>query len=505
MASKIAWRNIWRHKGKSLVLGLLVFIGALLMTVGNGLISGMEKGLSENIVQLFTGDLVVLSSEQESNDVFFDSEGKPLKVIKDYPAVKRVLEKEQQIEDFLPVAAGMVFVFNSGSEMGDTMLLGVDISHYRSFFPDSIKITEGRLFLPGERGVLISEEARKRDFNMMDFWLLPDGVPLNRAKLPADVRELARNLEIRRDLVFMGASDENTSVDIRVPVKGVYRYKSLNKIWDGYGIIDIESFREAHNYITGCDGQVKIPQSETELLKSEQLDQLFTSKSIVDDTALASEPLSFTEILAGTENAKTKYNVDSGAYNLIFLKVKSGQAPQRVQGKLNEVLKAKKLPARVIGWKEALGIVGSIAVTIKVALNLFIMFVFFVVAIVIMNTLNMAALERSSEIAMMRAIGARKGFLREMFIDETVIIAFCGGCLGIIVGIGVIYALSFANISTSNEILQLVYGGDKLNPLITLADLTLGLLELGLVTCMAVLYPLRVVGKIVPLDAIARE
>ena len=43
---KIAWRNIWRHKGKSLVIGVILFIGAMLMSIGNGMISGMEKGMS---------------------------------------------------------------------------------------------------------------------------------------------------------------------------------------------------------------------------------------------------------------------------------------------------------------------------------------------------------------------------------------------------------------------------------------------------------------------------
>jgi ABC-type antimicrobial peptide transport system permease subunit len=145
------------------------------------------------------------------------------------------------------------------------------------------------------------------------------------------------------------------------------------------------------------------------------------------------------------------------------------------------------------------------AMMIKGALNLFIMFIFFVAIIVIMNTLSMAALERISEIGMMRAIGARKGFLREMFVYETGLLSFFFGGLGIIVGMIIIYILKTAGISTTNEILQLVYGGDKLNPLFTIGDLILGIVELGIVTGLAVLYPLKVVGKITPLDAITRE
>jgi hypothetical protein len=72
------------------------------MTVGNGLISGMEKGLAENIVNSFTGDIVVIS--------------------------------------------------------------------------------KGGVLQPGERGVLISEEARKQIYDFMNFWTTPAGTAVSRKK-----------------------------------------------------------------------------------------------------------------------------------------------------------------------------------------------------------------------------------------------------------------------------------------------------------------------------------
>ena len=118
LAFKIAWRNLWRHRGKSLVIGGILFFGALLMTVGNGMISGMEQDYPINIVKLFTGDIVVISTEQEKTDVLFAMMGKPLKVIKNYAAAKKVLERKKSSRDYLPATAGMVMVLNSGSEMG---------------------------------------------------------------------------------------------------------------------------------------------------------------------------------------------------------------------------------------------------------------------------------------------------------------------------------------------------------------------------------------------------
>ncbi len=505
LAFKIAWRNLWRHKGKSLVIGVILFFGAVLMTVGNGMISGMEEGLSDNIVNLFTGDIVVISNEQEKDDILFEFSGKPLKVIKDYQAVKEVLNKEEVIAEFLPATAGYVYVFNPGSDLGNVGLLGVDIQRYQKMFPESIKITEGRNLKPGEKGLLVSEEARKQGFDFMDFWLVPENTELDRSKLPEDAKQQGANLQIQKDLVFMGASDSNSTVDVRVPVKGIMRYKSLNKIWGNYCIIDIESFREAHNYVTGADSQVELSKEQQNLMETEDLDQLFTTGSTVENGVLTDKSISVKDIQAQTAKSSKKYNVDDGAYNLAFIRLKQGVSPQKALQTLNNFFKENNLNVRAISWKNAMGTIGSMAAMIKIALNVFIIFIFFVAIIVIMNTLSMAALERVSEIGMMRAIGARKGFLRKMFVYETGLLSFFFGGLGILMGIVIIYIVRVANITTTNEILQMVYGGDRLNPLFTFADLLIGIFELGFVTFLAVLYPLRVVGKIVPLDAISRD
>ena len=66
---KIAWRNIWRHKAKSFVIGIILFLGAFLMTVGNGMIDGAKQGLEDNMINSLTGHLIVLSEAEEKDDV----------------------------------------------------------------------------------------------------------------------------------------------------------------------------------------------------------------------------------------------------------------------------------------------------------------------------------------------------------------------------------------------------------------------------------------------------
>ena len=68
---KIAWRNLWRHKGKSLVIGIIIFLGALFMTVGNAVIEGAKQGLEKNMINRFTGHLILAAAKEKKENVFF--------------------------------------------------------------------------------------------------------------------------------------------------------------------------------------------------------------------------------------------------------------------------------------------------------------------------------------------------------------------------------------------------------------------------------------------------
>ena len=65
--------------------------------------------------------------------------------------------------------------------------------------------------------------------------------------------------------------------------------------------------------------------------------------------------------------------------------------------------------------------------------------------------------------------------------------------------------LNRAGITTDNELVQILYGGDRFMLLVTIKDILIGIIELGIVTIFSVMYPIAVVRKIVPLDAIARD
>ncbi len=173
--------------------------------------------------------------------------------------------------------------------------------------------------------------------------------------------------------------------------------------------------------------------------------------------------------------------------------------------KLNKIFTEKNLGVRAITWKKAMGTIGSMAVLIKSALFTFVMFLFFVAIIIIVNTLSMAALERTSEIGMMRAVGARKSFIRMMFLGETCMLSFVFGGAGILCGMIAVKIISLLHFTSNNDMVQLLFGGDTFHPLLTVSDTVLAIIQLSLVTIIAVLYPIKVASNITPLDAISRD
>jgi ABC-type lipoprotein release transport system permease subunit len=211
------------------------------------------------------------------------------------------------------------------------------------------------------------------------------------------------------------------------------------------------------------------------------------------------------KITRSASAASKSLDVDAGAYNMVLVFFKPDATPEVALKKLNAALKDANLDVRAISWKKAIGPLGNMAMLIKAALFVFVMFLFFVAIIIIVNTLSMAALERTSEIGMMRAVGARKSFISNMFLGETAMLSAVFGGIGTIMGIFAVKVLTLSHITSDNDMIQLLFGGDTFRPFLSAADISLVIIQLLIVTGIAVLYPVKVARGITPLDAISRD
>ncbi|HAT71416.1 MAG TPA: hypothetical protein DCS63_01195 [Elusimicrobia bacterium] len=498
----IAWRNILRHKGKSLVIGAILFTGALLMTVGNGVISGMAAGIEKNVINGFMGDIVLISEAQKSDNILLNMMGSSIEPITTYGKIKEVLASRPYVRNYLPVGKNLAMVLDESSAApGYAFLLGVDFAEYRKMFPDNFKVIEGSYPAPGERALLVPSFTRDEFYDFYNIWFIPEGGAVVKENLKKDALANLKTLALSSSVVMMGmTSGINTTSDIRFPVRGIVKYGALNQIFGHFCLVDIESYRECLGYFTAADMAAQVPKEEKKLLGLEgaALDSLFGGDEMVA-SGYKKEPVNIK-----AEKIDVK-NTEDGTYNAVFIHLKPGVAYAAALKDLNRALAETAAGVKAISWNKASGPMGSMALIIKSALFIFVTLLFCVAVIIIVNTLTMSALERASELGMMRAVGAHKTFIAGMFLGETAILSTIFGGAGIIAGIVAVRLIPLLRITTENDMLQLLYGGAFFNPLLSLSGIALTALQLAAVTIAAALYPMRVAGNITPLDAVSRD
>ncbi|MEN9354753.1 MAG: hypothetical protein RL318_2078 [Fibrobacterota bacterium] len=462
------------------------------MTVGNGVLSGMDRGLSKNITDGFLGHVVVMSDKQEDDNILFLVMGKSIAPLADAAGVETVLAKQPGIFGYVPVGKNAAMALNEdGGNPSYAYLLGVDWERYRRVFPNNLKAVEGAQE-PGEGPfVLLPQEARKQSFDMAGTWYHPKGVDVVDSSLPELAKLHRSTLPVRDEMVLMGFSEDNSSSDVRVPIRGVIRYPALNNLWGHFAFVDIASYRQCMGYVNPT-AAVQLDSAQNALLTGENLDELFGGGD-VGAAALTAIATDSVKPAAG------------GAWNLVLVRLKPGQEASVAAKRIDAALKEAKVPARAVPWNKASGPVGAMAMLIRGALFVFVMLIFVVAAIIVMNTLSMAAMERAGEIGMMRAIGAGRNFVRLLFLGETLILSLAFGGLGILIGSVTVLVLAQMGFTTDNDFLQMVYGGETFQPFLRLSDYGLALVQLLATSAIAVFYPTLLASRITPLEAIARD
>jgi len=400
----------------------------------------------------------------------------------------------------------MAMILNEDEgDPGMSNLVGVDFKRYKEMFPDNYILLEGSALENSTPGVMMPQTERDTQYKTMNIWFIPENSSLDEKNLIDEAKENKDTLNLKSSVVFMGFNDTNSSTDIRLPVKGVFKYRALNTIWGHFTIMDIESYRQCLGYFSAGDLDVELTGEKKELfsMESENLDNMFSSSPVVVSSNSSSSTIA--DFSEKKSSVVETVDVDAGAYNLIFVKLKKSGNLDGYVKKINAELTKNNLGVKAVTWKKAAGPIGGMATIIKGALFMFVMFLFIVAVIIIVNTLTMAALERTTEIGMMRAIGARKSFISSMFIGETALLSGFFGGGGILTGIIIVKIIPLLKISTDNDMIQLIYGGDIFTPFLSVGDIMLTVIQLVIVTLITVVYPVKVAKNITPLDAISRD
>jgi ABC-type lipoprotein release transport system permease subunit len=499
---KIAWRSILRHKAKSFIIGTILFLGALIMTLGNATAIGMRRGVEENMVKSFTGHIILVSNEETKDNVLFTPLGKPLKILRDYEKIRGVLAQQDFIKGFVPMTRGIVAILG-GQAMDGMLAFGCNFDDFQRVFGNPVTAIEGDILRGSDHGILLNVNGRKNRYKIDGYWLIPQGQDLNTDNLTPEAKAESWKLEVKDSMALEGFGEVN-STNKELPVKGVVRFKSLNSLMDQVTFMDIESYRELFGYYTAHD-VVTLAPAQAALLNSSE-DSLFEGGDIYSTGTSGTSVAALEQKITTTPVVTRTIDFDTAAYNYVSVLLKDGQNLNAAVNRMKQIAKENDLPVRVLSWKTASGQVAQISDILQIIITVFVILLFFVAIIIIMNTLSMNALERTEEFGMMRAVGARKGIITRMFLAETFFLSFIFGGAGIFIGVIATWIVRPLHISSGgNEIVELLFGGEVFQPILGGVGLVIGIIGLAIVTVCAVIYPVLVARKITPLDAINRH
>ncbi len=494
---KIAFRNMWEHRAKTLIVGMLVALGAFTLTAGNSFLDSIRSGQRRTFVESFTGDLIVRAESDEAYSLTVSPDRAPAPELPDFPGLQEKVDALEGVAATLPLVSSMASLSVGETAAGFSMLWGVEPGRYRAMFPESLDLVEGNW--PQEPGawILVSEATRSEVES-----------------------EMERPIRAGDKLLVTGMGEGGTKIR-EVTLAGVFRFRQGNELLDRISLTDpgiVRSLagltlvrRDADSpgpaaasggagAAAGSDGaESAVPPALDEAA-------LFSDFTIApaDQAGAAGDPVDFDSILGDTSVRDRYAAVDSDAWNFLLIRLTDGRDAGRAAEGLGAAIGEGTSGLIVSDWRWGAGVQADLSRYLQLVFNGIVFIVVAVAAFIITNTLVISITERIPEIGTMRAIGAGRGFVRGMILSETLMVSLVFGALGVLAGCLTVGALGRAGIASSNEILRTLFGGTVFRPFVTTSAVVNALAAMAAVGLASCLYPIAVALRIPPVRAMQK-
>ncbi len=190
MYLKLAWRNIWRNKRRTLITVASIFFAVILAIATRSAQTGTYERMIENIVSFYTG-YIQIHKTGYWNDQTLDNSFIPDKEL------EKIIASDKNIKQAVPRLESFALA-SSGENTKGTMVVGIDPEKEKSVTKVNEKIIEGEYFISNnEDGILVAEG-------------------------------LAKNLALKvgDTLVLLGQGYHGVTAAGQFPVKGILRFGS---------------------------------------------------------------------------------------------------------------------------------------------------------------------------------------------------------------------------------------------------------------------------------------
>lgn len=484
---KIALRNLREHKAKSLIIGVLIAVGIMVLVLSNSILDSADEGAKKAFIENYTGHLLVSKKLEKGTVTAFGVEGQGLNfgaatenpTIPEYTKVYEYLNSIPEAVSVNSQNAGMgaLIKFSEGFEEGAFgMYFGIDPESYINMFPDNIDIIKGEFLESNKQGLMLNQ------------------------KVIEDIKkEIGREVKVG-DTITLQATGGSMRIH-EVELKGIFKYKNANSSVAQMNLIDVESYRILAKMIVGTTDVIDVEDDEIALLDDDfDFDTMFDEEIEVADV---DSDVNFDNVLGDLSQRDALTKPSTGTWSYILLKLENLGQVDKVKADIEAWAEDNQLDLEVKTWENSAGMTGDTVKVAKVIILILIMIVSVVTVIIIMNTLVVSIIERTTEIGTMRAIGANKGFVRRLFVAETLTISMVFGVIGIILGAILVAIFNKVGISFQGNLLfESIFAGEALYPVLDFMTVLTGLIVSFLIGIFSSFYPVSVALKISPIKAI---
>jgi putative ABC transport system permease protein len=481
---KIALRNLTQHKAKTLIIGLLIVLATFLSFLGNSVLGAASQSMKRVFTQQFTGDVMVVP-EKLQGGIFGgqqeDVNGPP--ILPTMPDFQKVYDLVSARPEVVKVTSQLstYALFNLGDDITFGLLFGIEPQSYWSTF-DAVRITHGRKIQPGETGVV----------------MLHDNI-VKMIKEQTDV-------ELKVGDTFQLNNFGESGFKVReVKVVGTFLFENANERSFAFmnpSFVDVQTLRALTGKAVTTAADLKL-KSDTQALLNNSDDDFFSSGGPVPtQSAAAVDVDSMAKAVADKSAQADAASAREGTWNFQMVKLKPGVDDKAFAESLTADLKKAGLGAKAQTWVVSASPDSGFFQLIILALNGAIILLAIVSIFVIMNTLVVSVMERTSEIGTMRAVGAQKSMIRRMFIVETFLVTLLSGAIGIVLGFGGLLLVHWTGIPGPGGWMQSAFPGGILRPPVDASALPFTLIILLVIASISWIFPVAMATKVSPLKAI---
>lgn len=498
IAVRMAYGNLFLHKAKSLLLGTIMCIGIAVLFVGNSLIDTAIGGLRKMFVEGYTGDLMVTGPTSFPTTIFGETAGgeEVIPHIAKFSSYMESLSSDGKVAATLPMLSGQVAMGLGEQVIGRGSAFGIDIADYRKFFSGNISLAAGAWPKDGDQAWIIISEVS------------------------AQMLSRAAGVKIGPgQKIVLSAVGETAGTVIReVEIKGIVRFNQSNQELARISLVDADTMRDLLGFASLRDGVVTLTPEQQQfvtafdpetLFGDSATGGLFSTDALAKDNASvgAAAPAQAPAAGAGTGASMPVASAVAGitapvaAWQFILIRLAPGTNSSRFLADLKSYASGIDEGDHVQDWIEGAGSVARTAVTIRLVFDLMVSIVAVIVIMITMNVLVVSISERVPEIGTLRALGARKRFIRKMILLETSFLAVIAGALGLLLGLIVLLVLKKSGITAPNLFFEAIFAGKKLIPSISAGAAIRAFMWIFGMSILSSLYPIALALRIKPVVA----